>query len=124
MRKLIERYIQAYNQKDVAGMISTLHNEFIFENYANGDLNASTVGVEHFKAMTEQSLDLFSTRTQHLIDYVEERDKVTVTIEFTGTFAVDVPNGINAGQQISLSGSTEFRFRDGLIVYLGVHTNF
>jgi hypothetical protein len=40
---------------------------------------------------------------------------VFVGIDFEGTLAIDLPNGMKAGEVIRTTGRTEFVFRDGLI---------
>jgi ketosteroid isomerase-like protein len=119
MRELIERYLAAYNRMDVDGMVATMHREVVFENYTAGVLSVRTFGADELRHLAESSSFLFSARRQVILTYEERDGTATVHILFDGTFAVDLPNGVRAGQSITLNGRSEFRQRDGLLVYIG-----
>ncbi|MHA6205940.1 nuclear transport factor 2 family protein [Dyella soli] len=118
MRELIERYLDAYNRMDVDGMLATMHREVVFENYTAGVLSVRTLGVDELRHLAQSSRYLFSARRQLLLAYEERDGTATAHILFDGTFAMDLPNGVRAGQSITLSGRSEFRQRDGLLVYI------
>lgn len=119
MRELIERYLAAYNRMDVDGMAATMHREVVFENYTAGVLSVRTFGVDELRHLAQSSSFLFAARRQVILAYEERDGTATVHILFDGTFAVDLPNGVRAGQSITLNGRSEFRERDGLLVYIG-----
>ncbi|WP_152395717.1 nuclear transport factor 2 family protein [Paenibacillus guangzhouensis] len=114
-REMINHYIEAYNAFDVAGMVRLLHQDVIFRNYANGELNTETKGVEAFKALAEQSTQIFSSRRQTIVDYHDARNQIEVQIDYEGTIAEDLPNGLKTGDQLQMAGKSVFRFTDGLI---------
>lgn len=118
MRELIERYLGAYNRIDVDGMLATMHREVVFENYTAGVLSVRTLGVDELRHLAESSRYLFSARRQLILAYQEVEGTATVQILFDGTFAVDLPNGVRAGQSITMNGRSQFRQRDGLLVYI------
>jgi ketosteroid isomerase-like protein len=118
MRELIERYLGAYNRMDVDGMLATMHREVVFENYTAGVLSVRTQCADELQRLAESSRYLFSARRQLVLAYEERDGTATVHILFDGTFAVDLPNGVRAGQSITLGGRSEFRQRDGLLVYI------
>lgn len=118
MRALIDRYIDAYNRIDVGAMLATTHSEVIFENYTAGVLSVRTVGIHELRHLAESSRHLFSARRQTITGYHEDEGVAYVQIYFEGTFAVDLPNGIRAGQSIALHGRSEYRGRDGLLIYI------
>lgn len=123
MRALIDRYIDAYNRMDVDAMIKTMHSEVIFENYTAGVLSVRTVGAHELRHLAESSRGLFSARRQTVILYSEAAGVAHAQIHFQGTFAVDLPNGIRAGQSIALDGRSEYRERDGLLIYIADYSD-
>lgn len=118
MRALIDRYIDAYNRIDVDAMLVTMHNEVIFENYTAGVLSVRTVGAYELRHLAESSKYLFSARRQTITSYREVDGVAHAQIHFEGTFAIDLPNGVRAGQSIALDGRSEYRERDGLLIYI------
>ena len=112
---LIERYVRAYNDFDIHGMVALLHPECTFENVSGGDVNASTSGVPPFRELAEKSKGLFSSRRQTITAYKHDGESVTVDIDYEGVLKVDIPNGPKAGETLRLKGKSVFRFRDGLI---------
>ncbi|WP_267226176.1 nuclear transport factor 2 family protein [Dyella silvae] len=119
MRELIERYLAAYNRMDVDAMVATMHRDVVFENFTAGVLSVRTQGVDELRHLAESSRYLFSARRQLIVAYEEREDMATAHILFDGTFAVDLPNGVRAGQSITLNGRSEFRQREGKLAYIG-----
>lgn len=111
----IQNYIAAYNNFDIDGMLALLHREVLFKNVAGGKVNAETVGVEQFKELANKSKALFSSRHQKLTNFTLLGDRVMVEITYEGVLAIDIPNGLNAGEVLRLNGRSEFEFRDGKI---------
>jgi hypothetical protein len=123
MRDLIDRYIDAYNRMDVDAMVATMHREVIFENYAAGTLSVRTLGIEELRHLAESSRHLFAARRQTITGYSEAGDTAHVQVLFEGTFAIDLPNGVRAGQRIAMNGRSEFRERDSLLIYIADHSD-
>jgi hypothetical protein len=115
VRALVGRYIDAYNNMDVAGMLRTVHPSLEFKNISNGTVNASASGIEELRALAEQSKSLYSERHQTILAFEITPDCAVVSIAFRAVIATDLPNGLKKGQEITLSGRSEFRFRDGVI---------
>lgn len=111
----IQNYIAAYNKFDVDGMVARLHPEVTFENVVGGEVNAETVGVEQFQELANKSKELFSSRHQTVTNFTFLGDRVTVDIAFEGVLAIDIPNGLKAGEVLLLNGQSDFKFRDGKI---------
>lgn len=114
--QLIERYIEAYNTFDIETMINTLHPNITFQNISNGEVNAETHGIEAFRTLAEQSKGLFTSRKQ-TITYIETNESQTrIYVAFEAILAIDLPNGLKAGETLKLQGSSEFTFCDGKII--------
>ncbi|MGF1668899.1 MAG: nuclear transport factor 2 family protein [Balneolaceae bacterium] len=115
VRALIHSYIRAYNAFDIDGMMELLHPGIEFKNYSVGKVNAEAYGLAEFRALAEQAKQLFSSRTQTLTDLRFEKDKAIAEIDYHGVLAVDLPNGLKAGEEIQLTGRSEFQFKEGKI---------
>lgn len=123
MRALVERYLDAYNRKDVDAMLATMDDAVVFENYTAGALAIRTQGTAELRALAEHSRHLFSSRRQTVTAWREQGGSGSASILFEGTFAVDLPNGVRAGQSIVLEGRSEFRVHDGRLVYIADHSD-
>lgn len=116
MRSLVERYIDAYNRKDVAAMLALVHPQVKFQNIAGGKVNASTHGIAELEALARQSQALFSERRQTLQTFALQGPVAIVTVAFHAVVAADLPaQGLKQGYVMDLAGRSEFEFRDGLI---------
>ena len=114
--QLIERYIEAYNAFDIETMISTLHPDITFQNISNGEVNAETHGVEAFRTLANQSKGLFTSRKQTITHIETNESQTHIDVAFEAVLAIDLPNGLKAGETLNLQGSSEFTFRDGKII--------
>lgn len=114
--QLIERYIEAYNAFDIETMLSTLHPDITFQNISNGEVNTETQGIEAFRTLAEQSKGLFTSRKQTITHIETNESQTHIDVAFEAVLAIDLPNGLKAGETLKLQGSSEFTFRDGKIV--------
>lgn len=51
MRTVVERYIDAYNRKDIGAMLETVHPDIEFRNISGGTVNAHTSGVAELRVL-------------------------------------------------------------------------
>lgn len=117
-QEIISNYINAYNNFDVPGMLEYLHEDIEFKNRSNGEVNMTLNGVEAFGLQAEQATHLFSQRHQEIISIVHDADQVDVAISYKGTLAIDLPNGMKKGEELSMKGKSVFRFLEGKIISL------
>lgn len=108
MRALVDRYLDAYNRMDVAAMLATMQDEVVFENYTAGVLSVRTLGIAELRHLVESSRHLFSMRRQTITAWREDGDSAHAGIHFEGTFAIDLPSCVRAGQSIALGGAASF----------------
>ena len=113
---IIENYIQAYNSFDVAGMLSNLHSQVNFKNIANDQVNLELQGIEAFENQANQAKTLFSERQQTITNIQFGEQDVTIQIDYEGTLAQDLPNGLKAGETIKLNGRSVFKFEEDKII--------
>ncbi|WP_022851713.1 nuclear transport factor 2 family protein [Limisalsivibrio acetivorans] len=118
MRRIIENYIDAYNNFDIDGMLADMDTEVDFKNYANDRVNMQVKGIDELREAAEMAAELFSTRSQTIKSFSFEPDKAEIEIDYYGVLAVDVPNGPKAGTEMHMEGRSIFRFQDGFIVSL------
>lgn len=118
MQQIIEDYIAAYNRFDVEGMIRYLHPEIEFRNTAGGEVTHAIKGIEGFKLQASEAVHYFSQREQRITALSFNGNQAEATIDYTGTLAVDLPNGLNAGDKLELQGRSLFTFDEGQIIRL------
>ncbi len=109
-RDLIVDYINAYNRFDIPAMLACLTHDVRFEHYDKHVLQLSVAGLNDFEQVARQSLELFSTREQRILALRTHDAGISVDISFTAQTASGQPH-----QLLKLQGSSEFRFKDGLI---------
>ena len=117
-KTLIEEYLNAYNSFDVEAMVELVDPEIEFRNLSGGDVDTSAIGQDEFRELAQQSVFLFSSRKQTATKFEAEGEVVSVDIDFTGTLATDIPDGMRAGDELRVTGRSEFVFRDEKIYRL------
>lgn len=108
--KLIKAYLEAYNAKDVEGMIDVLEDEVVFENFSSGEKTHSLSGKKAFQIQANDALAYFFSRRQTIKSITHEEEKTTIEIDYWAIAAMDFPNGIKKGQELSLQGKSVFEF--------------
>lgn len=121
-KQMIEDYVKAYNSFDVEGIVKLLHKDILFENFSNGELNTEARGIEAFRELAEKSAKLFSSRRQTITGYRALDNKVEVQIDYEGRLAVDLPNGLKAGDPLQLKGKSIFEIKEGKISLIEDHS--
>lgn len=116
MKRIIDEYIRAYNKFDVENMIKDVHEDIVFRNVANGEVNLELKGKEALKNQAEQAVNLFKKRKMKIEKQKCENDIIENKIDFTGILAVDIPDGPKAGEIIKLEGKSVFKFEKGKII--------
>ena len=117
-RAVIDRYITAYNARDVPAMLALLHDDVTFENVAAGQVTASARGLEEFRALAEHGATLFTSRRQTITRYEPQPDGAVADVDFEAVLATDLGPDLRAGDPLRLSGRSHFRLRDGRIAHL------
>ncbi|USB31798.1 nuclear transport factor 2 family protein [Paenibacillus sp. YPG26] len=121
-RDIIEKYIEAYNTFDIEGMVGLLDKEILFRNISNGEVDTEIQGIEEFRELAGKSAAMFSNRCQTITGYAAEDDQAEVQIDYEGTLAVDLPNGLKAGDKIHLQGKSVFQIKEGKLTLIEDHS--
>ncbi len=116
LSQIIQNYVEAYNNFDVEGMIKDLHNDIIFKNISNGEVNLTTNGKVAFEEQAQQAKQFFKTRQQIITETINNEEFIEVTIDYQGVIAIDLPNGLKENDKIELKGKSIFKFRDDKII--------
>ena len=112
---IVARYIDAYNTMNVQAMLDCLSGEVRFINRSNGETTNETHGIEAFRALAEQGVQLFAEREQTILDCIAIDDRAAVRIGYRAKVKTDLPNGWKAGQEIKMTGTSFFMISEGKI---------
>ena len=112
---VLRRYLQAYNAMDLDALLATVSDDVTFEHLSNTSEPTRTVGKAELATLARQSVQVFSSRCQTVVDAVVEPQRVALRVDFEATVAIDLPNGWKAGQRLELRGASFFTLRDALI---------
>ncbi|WP_400193237.1 GNAT family N-acetyltransferase [Hymenobacter sp. B81] len=115
-KQIVQGYLDAYNRFDVAGMLRPLHPDVVFRNIAGGEVDLTTTGKEAFRQQAEQATQYFTEREQRVTGWEVTADQVKVTIDYTATLAVGLPNGLQPGDVLNLQGKSVFGITNGQII--------
>ncbi len=117
LQEIVECYIHAYNAFDVEGMLFHLHDDVVFRNISNGEINLETRGKTAFAEQGRLAAGYFTERKQTITNIKFPEDQVVeVDIDYQGVLAVDFPNGMNRGDRIALKGRSYFRLAGDHII--------
>ena len=70
LSEIIQDYVKAYNNFDVQSMIKNLHEDVIFKNISNDEVNLTTNGKLAFEEQALQAKQYFKTRQQSITNIV------------------------------------------------------
>ena len=112
---IVARYIDAYNRMNVQAMLDCLSGDVRFINRSNGETTNETHGIEAFRALAEQGVQLFAEREQTILDCIAIDDRAAVRIGYRAKVKTDLPNGWKAGQEIKMTGTSFFMISEGKI---------
>ncbi|QJD78024.1 nuclear transport factor 2 family protein [Spirosoma rhododendri] len=115
LEQLIEAYVDAYNRKDMPGMLAVLHDDIRFENVSNTGGTMALTGKQAFGEQAAQVVPLFSVRRQEIVTQIITDNRAAIEIYYSAVVAQDMPNGWKANQQIELRGVSIFECKDGKI---------
>ena len=112
---IVARYIDAYNRMNVQAMLDCLSGDVRFINRSNGEVTNETHGIEAFRALAEQGVQLFAERAQTILGCIAIDDRAAVRIGYRAKVKTDLPNGWKAGQEIEMTGTSFFVISEGKI---------
>lgn len=115
MESIIEQYLTSYNARDIEGMLACVTEDVVFENISNTGQSMRLEGKAAMGQVAELSCNAFSYRRQRLVNLVFTGGRAAAEVEFEGKAAVDLPNGVRAGETMKLRGASFFEMRGNLL---------
>ena len=116
--RIIQNYIDGYNQFDTDKMVADFDDDVIFENIQNGDVNLSLAGLQAFWEQAEQAKTYFTKRKQTILSIKHSGDSSEIEIDYHAVLGMDFPNGLKKGQELKLKGKSVFEFQGDKIIKL------
>jgi len=116
--EIVRNYIEAYNNFDVDNMVINFDENVVFENVQNNETNMSLKGIAAFKEQAEQAKAYFKTRKQRIKSIKHAAQQVEIEIDYYAVLAIDLPNGLKAGEALNLSGRSVFLFESDKVIKL------
>lgn len=116
--KIIQNYIDGYNQFDSDKMIADFDDKIVFENIQNDEVNLTLTGLKKFRDQAEEAKKYFSKRFQVVEMFRHSEAKTEIDIDYFAILAMDFPNGMKIGQELKLKGKSVFEFSNDKIVRL------
>lgn len=118
IQQTINRYLHAYNNFDVDGMLALLHPDITFENYTENVLTLQLKGLEEFRKQAEAAKQYFSQREQSITRLTIAEHTAEAQISYTAILAKALPNGLQPGDKLQLKGRSVFTFENDSIIRL------
>ncbi len=115
-KDIIVKYVNAYNNFDVAGMTENLASRVVFQNISDGETNMKIEGIEAFKNQAEAALQYFEQRQQKIESWTSTESSITIHIRYKAIAAIDFPNGLKKGDSLEMEGQSTFEFHDQKII--------
>ncbi|RAI86060.1 hypothetical protein DET54_1193 [Paenibacillus pabuli] len=103
------------------GMIGVLNKNIHFRNISKGEVNSETKGIQEFRTLAEQSIQVFSQRRQ-VMNITFAGNKAEVDIDYEGVLSSDLPNGMKAGETLKLQGKSIFQMKDKKLILIEDHS--
>ena len=113
--EVISRYIAAYNNLHVQGMLDCLTDDVEFQNISSGKMDTHTTSKEDFENLANMGVTAFSSRNQSILNSISVSNTTLVQIDYHAVVAADLPNGWKAGQELKFTGASAFEITDGKI---------
>jgi len=118
MKEIVQKYINAYNNFDIEGMMSCMHTDCIFESRHNGELSFTTKGKHSFRQICSVAKNNYSFRKQIIEGFTSKGELLEVKFYFKGTLAIDLDEMGKKGEKIAFETKSIFEFKNGLIYKL------
>jgi hypothetical protein len=117
-QKIIENYIEGYNNFDVDKMIIDFAENFVFENIQDRIVNMSLNGIEEFVKEAEKTKKYFINRTQTVNSFEHFENKTTIEISYKALLAIHLPHAHKKEEELNLNGKSIFEFEGNKIIKL------
>jgi hypothetical protein len=117
-RALFLQYIEAYNAKEVSGMLGFFADGCRFEHVSAGKVTVRAEGKAELEALARKSAGAFASREQRVLTVTEEGGRLVAEIECHAVLQQDLTPDLRAGSRLDLRGVSVVEFSGGKIVRL------
>ena len=117
-KRIIENYLESYNDFDLNGMIKDLDGNIIFENISNGKVDLRTQGLDKFMGHMESEMKYSQQRERKVESWIFNGSKVSINFTYKMILAVDLAEELEAGDTLELEGKSEFVFDNEKIQHI------
>lgn len=118
LREIVRKYVTAYNHLDIEGMLECFADDCKFTSLSSGMHTITCEGKHQLRELAAQSAAYFLERTQNVTNWIFSDDQAVIEIEYKSMLKRDLPNGLKAGEELSIRGVSIFRFEGDKIVEL------
>lgn len=116
IKSVVQAYVDAFNRKDVPGMLQFVHPDITFSSDIGGARMCDIHGIDDFANVVFLTTEVFEDRHEQCLSFDVDGHTAHASMLLRGVLAKDLPNGLKAGQRVSCASRTEFDFLDGAIV--------
>jgi len=114
-QKIVERFIHFYNSFQIDDMADLFAEDCLFQNISNSAGSIECRGKEEFLKLATQGALLFTERKQTITNWIVDKNKIAIEIDYVGILAHDTPNGLKKGERLQLKGVSIYEFESGKI---------
>ncbi len=114
--RIIQNYIDGYNEFDVKKMTRDFSDKIVFQNIQNEKVNMTLNGKEDFEQQAEQAKFYFNSRQQKVTEITHNKDRTEIELNYSAVLATDFPNGLKKGEKLELTGKSIFKFLNEKII--------
>lgn len=116
--RIIQNYIDGYNAFAIDKMVADFDDNIRFENVQSGQVTMTIEGIKSFKEQAELAKSYFTTRQQTIKEFKHRDNETEIAVDYRAVLAMDFPNGLKSGQELSLTGKSVFGFAGNKIITL------
>ncbi len=117
-RKIVESYIELYNEKNISTMMTLFAEDVVFESISNSGESTKTNSKKELEQLAKSSLQFFIERKQTPLSWVIDKNMVAVEIDYEAVLAKDLSKELKAGMKIKIRGASFFTIENGYIAKL------
>ena len=108
--EIVENYIEGYNTFNIEQMLKDMDASVQFKNVFKDEVTLALDGIDAFRAQAKRAIEFFSEREQTINSIRHSNGAVEIEVAYRAIVAQDLPNGLQKGQELHLTGTSVFTF--------------
>jgi ketosteroid isomerase-like protein len=109
---IVERYLDAYNRKDVEALVDCVADSVVFENVSNSGESIKIEGRDAFGELAARSAAMFERRNVVVKTAVVGVDSIALEVRWTATPSVDL-GPMKAGVEVTMRAASFMTIANG-----------